>query len=303
MANKRLFEFNKGKTAKFWSIELKGTSLVVQFGRIGSAGQTRTKKLPSQHEAHTAFGKAVDQKLKKGYVEQGARRALDLVVPKLSIVEWKPAERPIKKPVTKFGGQPVWIDKPQWPLSREKPWPMRFIGQVALKPELFGRTRAKMAYLFAKIDEWPLVDWIVEIASSYPDQGANAVILQPGGKCLVEVDRSLDKGPTLYTEDGYPCEYTVRTKKEKDPMLLCEDDWDLLSERESSKCFHTTWGDKIGGIPCPIQGEQWPDQSNRWQLLVQLHASPREEFEIDISGMLYAFISKDGRQAVMLSRP
>jgi len=145
MANKRVFEFKKGQTAKFWSIELKGTSLVVQFGRIAAQGQTRTKKLPSNHEALMAFQTAVEEKRKEGYVEERVQQTLDLVVPKLSIVEWKRAEKPVKKPVTKFGGQPVWIDRPQWPLSREKSWPMRFIGQIALKPELFGRMRAKMA--------------------------------------------------------------------------------------------------------------------------------------------------------------
>jgi len=301
MANKRVFEFKKGKTAKFWSIELKGTSLVVQFGRLGTTGQTRTKELPSKQKAILAFGKAVEEKLKKGYVEQGVRQSLDLVVPKLSIVEWKRAQKPVKKPVTKLGGQPVWIDKPQWPLGRETSWPMRFIGQIALKSELFGRMRAKMAYLFARVNEWPLGGWAVDIDCCYPDMGGNAVILQPGGKCPVETDRRLEEGPTLYTAAGCPCEYTVKTKKEKDPVFLSEDEEALLPAQERSDRSDATYGDKIGGIPYFFQGDQWPDASNKWQLLLQMDAF-RNEFELNIPSLLFAFISKDGRRGAMLSQ-
>ena len=34
---------------------------------------------------------------------------------------------PITNLVTKFGGQPVWLEEPQWPISRSYGEPMQFI--------------------------------------------------------------------------------------------------------------------------------------------------------------------------------
>ena len=48
-------------------------------------------------------------------------------VPALRIVRWRRVSRPITTPVTKFGGQPVWIDGPRWPLGRRLERPMRFL--------------------------------------------------------------------------------------------------------------------------------------------------------------------------------
>jgi hypothetical protein len=47
--------------------------------------------------------------------------------------------------VTKFGGQPVWLEAPQWPIGRANGKPMEFIGQVALDPQIFGNIPGKMA--------------------------------------------------------------------------------------------------------------------------------------------------------------
>jgi hypothetical protein len=99
-------------------------------------------------------------------------------------------EAPITSPTTKFGGQPVWLDGPEWPLSRETGNPMRFIGQIALSTEIFGEMSAKMAYLFMT-DEEEHIDgtWL-------PDGGENALILQPQGVFDGEV-QPLKQGPIL----------------------------------------------------------------------------------------------------------
>jgi|GEM_PF-4199221 len=47
-------------------------------------------------------------------------------------IEFVRSDVAINEPVTKFGGQPVWIGEPEWPMSRGRGTPMRFIGQVAL---------------------------------------------------------------------------------------------------------------------------------------------------------------------------
>src|SRR5436190_2976823 len=76
------------------------------------------------------------------------------------------SESPIAEPVTKFGGQPVWLSVPQWPLSRATGELMRFIGQVAIPAALFPASRARMAYVF-------MTDWSDDVmpATWQPDGG------------------------------------------------------------------------------------------------------------------------------------
>jgi len=90
------------------------------------------------------------------------------------VLSSEPAPAPIVGPVSKLGGQPVWMDAPQWPLSRTTGKPMSFVGQFVLYPEIFGPLEAKMAYIFMYDDE-PFVDgtWL-------PDGGENAVAIERG---------------------------------------------------------------------------------------------------------------------------
>ena len=88
-------------------------------------------------------------------------------------IELRQVAEPITRPETKFGGDPVWIDGPQWPLSRRYGCPMQFIGQVAIDPRVFPNAVARMAYIFMTDLDGGDLTWD-------PDAGENAVILQPG---------------------------------------------------------------------------------------------------------------------------
>jgi predicted DNA-binding WGR domain protein len=66
----REFEFVEGKSAKFWRIEVQGSSYTVRFGRIGTEGQTQTKEFESPAEARKAYQKLVAEKIAKGYKEK-----------------------------------------------------------------------------------------------------------------------------------------------------------------------------------------------------------------------------------------
>jgi predicted DNA-binding WGR domain protein len=68
----RRFELVSGTSSKFWEYEVRDASLEVRFGRIGSAGQTRTKALASPEAARAAAEKLVREKLREGYVERSA---------------------------------------------------------------------------------------------------------------------------------------------------------------------------------------------------------------------------------------
>jgi predicted DNA-binding WGR domain protein len=63
------FEFREGKSAKFWSIELQGKSYTVRYGKIGTIGQTQTKKFSDAAQAKKEHDNLVAEKVKKGYVE------------------------------------------------------------------------------------------------------------------------------------------------------------------------------------------------------------------------------------------
>ena len=71
----RRFGLVEGNSSKFWQIALDGRSFTVSWGRIGSAGQTQTKEMPSADKAQKEHHKMVAEKLKKGYREVGATSA------------------------------------------------------------------------------------------------------------------------------------------------------------------------------------------------------------------------------------
>src|SRR5439155_783936 len=50
-------------------------------------------------------------------------------VPKLDLLLQR-AGGPITARVTKFGGQPVWLEEPAWPLTPATGEPMEFVAQV-----------------------------------------------------------------------------------------------------------------------------------------------------------------------------
>jgi uncharacterized protein (TIGR02996 family) len=68
----RTFEFNDGKSQKFWNIALKGSAFTVTYGRMGAKGQTQTKTFKDAAKAQAAHDKLVAEKLAKGYVETTA---------------------------------------------------------------------------------------------------------------------------------------------------------------------------------------------------------------------------------------
>jgi uncharacterized protein (TIGR02996 family) len=71
----RTFTFTDDKSHKFWNIELQGNQFTVQFGRIGTAGQTQVKQFADEATARKEHDKLVAQKLKKGYVETTSTKA------------------------------------------------------------------------------------------------------------------------------------------------------------------------------------------------------------------------------------
>ena len=66
-AGMQRFELSEGSSSKFWEVEVADKELSVRFGRIGSAGQTRTKSFDSHAAAIEERDKLVKEKTGKGY--------------------------------------------------------------------------------------------------------------------------------------------------------------------------------------------------------------------------------------------
>lgn len=69
MSESRKLVFMDSTSSKFWNITLDGSSHTVNYGRTGSAGQSKTKDFDSPEAAKKDFDKMVASKLKKGYVD------------------------------------------------------------------------------------------------------------------------------------------------------------------------------------------------------------------------------------------
>jgi uncharacterized protein (TIGR02996 family) len=65
----RTFVLTDATSNKFWHITLVGSQFTVNYGRVGTTGQTQTKSFGNAIEAQKEHDKLIAQKLKKGYVE------------------------------------------------------------------------------------------------------------------------------------------------------------------------------------------------------------------------------------------
>ncbi|MCI2416258.1 DUF1963 domain-containing protein [Saccharopolyspora sp. K220] len=183
-------------------------------------------------------------------------------------VSFVEAAEPITEPVTKLGGQPVWLAEPMWPLSASTGRPMRFIGQIRLPGE-----EIRLGYLFMTEDDpGEFVD-----GTSEPTGGENAFFAQPGEPADFYQVASIRRGPTFG-----PDHHVEMTPYDPD------DAGDSLRSR--------LWGE-----PDWLQGEQWPDDPGTWQFVAQLDSAD-EPFGMNFGdeGVAYAFIDEKTGQGRFL---
>ena len=70
-------EFEEGTSSKFWRARVDGKTLYVNYGKIGSAGQTQVKDFGDGAAAQKEYDKLVREKRKKGYVDSGGGGGAD----------------------------------------------------------------------------------------------------------------------------------------------------------------------------------------------------------------------------------
>ena len=66
----RSLRFEQGSSRKFWRAGVHGNELRVTYGRIGSTGQNNVKQFDSAERAQREMNKLVEEKLRKGYIEE-----------------------------------------------------------------------------------------------------------------------------------------------------------------------------------------------------------------------------------------
>jgi predicted DNA-binding WGR domain protein len=71
----RRLELVEGSSSKFWEVEVSGSDLTVRFGRIGTAGQEKTKSFADPAAAVKERDKLIKEKIGKGYADAGGAPA------------------------------------------------------------------------------------------------------------------------------------------------------------------------------------------------------------------------------------
>ena len=66
----RYFEFVSGGSSKFWEVSQSGANMTTRWGRIGTAGQNKTKTFPDDTAAAKQVEKLIEEKTSEGYVEK-----------------------------------------------------------------------------------------------------------------------------------------------------------------------------------------------------------------------------------------
>ena len=69
----RRFEFSESSSNKFWEVDVKGKTLNLTFGKIGTKGQSKPKDFTTPENAKAEMEKLIKEKTSKGYVEVGGK--------------------------------------------------------------------------------------------------------------------------------------------------------------------------------------------------------------------------------------
>jgi predicted DNA-binding WGR domain protein len=68
----RHFEFVGGSSAKFWEVRVRGATVTVRYGRLGTEGQTKNTGFTDPGTAQKHADALIAQKIRKGYRETAA---------------------------------------------------------------------------------------------------------------------------------------------------------------------------------------------------------------------------------------
>ncbi|AFZ57320.1 DUF1963 domain-containing protein [Anabaena cylindrica FACHB-243] len=222
-------------------------------------------------------------------------------------------QTPITEPITKFGGQPVWINEPTWPLAFETGEKMLFMGQIALEDSIFPNSNGVMVYVFIWGDAEPLYAEAMAVVIQTPEMIYKTeeveYISDATGLSIYEFDENSKENYKEYEILLSPIKSEIATPPSAHYNRYDELDIELgynFSRPEFA-------GNKIGGQPLYINQPTNPREefdSKEWLLLLQLapqqgyYLLPRFQpnfypfsMELGEFGILTIFIANDYTQA------
>jgi hypothetical protein len=200
--------------------------------------------------------------------------------PQRTVPRWsftlQAVDEPITEPVSKFGGQPVWIGDPTWPLEADG-GPATFMAQFTIPG------RDGLAYLF------------LDHAYEYPND-PGYVVVQPGPP--PERFIASATGPTFWSEIPGRSRYVSRMRLRRvESLAVLEpgfdlDDWTIIDYPAAERDDHRDYN-KLGGNARWLQHDDTPDEPG-WRLLFQFTAASVGH-ELGDGAEAYGLIHEDGR--------
>lgn len=220
------------------------------------------------------------------------------MIKKYEIKAFVEANERTTKPITKFGGQPVWIGEPQWPVSAG--WDdrlMMFVGQIAIEKGMLGNQEGFVAYIFVTHPE-DHADTFFDPDVTEWNGGENAVIIQPSGINHGEF-QAVERGPTLFDAHDVSKEYLPMIEASFDPAFIPDEEYRKLDDAQQKKYFDTIDTNKIGGTPNFFRGDAGLEEG--WQLLLQLKCNFLP-FVLRLGAMpvMFVLISEDFKRGGLL---
>ncbi|MFJ9343120.1 hypothetical protein ACIRP0_28090 [Streptomyces sp. NPDC101733] len=103
-------------------------------------------------------------------------------------MSFRAARESVMEPVSKFGGQPVWLDGPALPVHPSSGEPLVFIGQFRVPGD-----EVRLAHLFLREEG-------VVMGGDTPEDGEAVVLVQPGGRipAFASIGAPGTRGRTLW---------------------------------------------------------------------------------------------------------
>ncbi|HAS42583.1 MAG TPA: hypothetical protein DCS93_19035 [Microscillaceae bacterium] len=226
--------------------------------------------------------------------------------------EFVESSSPITEPISKFGGQPVWINTPHWPLDPYSSEPMLFMGQIALKNDIFPTSDGLVAYIFFGAALEPVTGSALAIVLQNPQDDFFNTHSNPEIKFTSEAT-----GPTIYEfneeDEMVSKEYLLSFQNLKEEESVPFEERYTQGELDIEVGYNFSKpelaGNKIGGQPIYVERRTPPDcfTSDDWHILLQL--APKQgyidgygtnfyPFHMELYGfsIVQIFVSKDYKQ-------
>jgi hypothetical protein len=217
-------------------------------------------------------------------------------MPQRLVMEFAAATETVRTPGPQLGGQPLWLEQPTWPQSKDLGAPMMFVGQFPI-PNGDG----SVAYLFMTDDPDAMAP------TFEPESGENAVIVQPGGRVPTFVDVTDEAtGPSLWRrgrdwDEHVPVELEIGVRPATEAENRRIEEEIALNQGQQIELSRGVAAPRsfLGGSPChwqPTAPLQHP-----WRFLLQLDGregwAADDHYALNFGGGTgYLYLSADGRE-------